>query len=81
LDRLEQLSAFVEATHRQSFAQAARQTDRFRGQPRGRRTRGRLGVRLSRRTTRGVTLSHAQTEAALATNEGPSEPSAGLADG
>ncbi len=64
MDRLEQLSAFVEVARRQSFAQAARQL--------GRHVSGvsravaaletRLGVRLLQRTTRRVTLSDAGRE-------------------
>jgi DNA-binding transcriptional LysR family regulator len=61
MDRLEQLSAFVEVARRQSFAQAARQLDRHVSAV-SRAVAGlenRLGVRLLQRTTRRVTLSDA----------------------
>jgi len=61
VDRLEQLSAFVEVARRQSFAQAARQLGRHvSGVSRAvAALESRLGVRLLQRTTRRVTLSDA----------------------
>lgn len=61
MDRLEQLSAFVEVARRQSFAQAARQLDRHVSaiSRAVAALEGRLGVRLLQRTTRRVTLSDA----------------------
>jgi DNA-binding transcriptional LysR family regulator len=61
VDRLEQLSAFVEVARRQSFAQAARQLDRHVSaiSRAVAALEGRLGVRLLQRTTRRVTLSDA----------------------
>jgi DNA-binding transcriptional LysR family regulator len=61
VDRLEQLSAFVEVARRQSFAQAARQLDcHVSAISRAvAALEGRLGVRLLQRTTRRVTLSDA----------------------
>ncbi|HWZ63483.1 MAG TPA: LysR substrate-binding domain-containing protein [Steroidobacteraceae bacterium] len=61
MDRLEQLSAFVEVARRQSFAQAARQLDRHVSAVSRAvaALEGRLGVRLLQRTTRRVTLSDA----------------------
>jgi DNA-binding transcriptional LysR family regulator len=61
VDRLEQLSAFVEVARRQSFVQAARQLDRHVSAVSRAvaALEGRLGVRLLQRTTRRVTLSDA----------------------
>jgi DNA-binding transcriptional LysR family regulator len=61
MDRLEQLSAFVEVARRQSFVQAARQLDRHVSAVSRAvaALEGRLGVRLLQRTTRRVTLSDA----------------------
>lgn len=61
MDRLEQLSAFVEVARRQSFAQAALQLERHvSAVSRAVATlENRLGVRLLQRTTRRVTLSDA----------------------
>jgi DNA-binding transcriptional LysR family regulator len=78
MDRLEQLTAFVEVARRQSFAQAARQLDRHvSAVSRAVATlEGRLGVRLLQRTTRRVALSAAgrdyfkRCEALLAEFEG-----------
>jgi DNA-binding transcriptional LysR family regulator len=64
VDRLEQLSAFVEVARAQSFAQAARQLDRHISAV-SRAVAAleeRLGVRLLQRTTRRVTLSDAGRE-------------------
>ena len=61
MDRLEQLSAFVEVARRQSFAQAARQLGRHVSAVSRAVAglEGRLGVRLLQRTTRRVALSDA----------------------
>jgi DNA-binding transcriptional LysR family regulator len=64
VDRLEQLSAFVEVARRQSFAQAARQLDCLDCHVSAisravAALEARLGVRLLQRTTRRVTLSDA----------------------
>jgi DNA-binding transcriptional LysR family regulator len=61
LDRLEQLSAFVEVARAQSFAQAARQLERHTSAVSRAvaALENRLGVRLLQRTTRRVTLSDA----------------------
>jgi DNA-binding transcriptional LysR family regulator len=64
MDRLQQLSAFVEVARAQSFAQAARQLDRHTSAV-SRAVAAleeRLGVRLLQRTTRRVTLSDAGRE-------------------
>ena len=78
MDRLEQLSAFVEVARRQSFAQAARQLERHVSAVSRAvaALEGRLGVRLLQRTTRRVALSEAgrdyfkRCEALLAEFEG-----------
>jgi DNA-binding transcriptional LysR family regulator len=78
VDRLEQLSAFVEVARRQSFAQAARQLDRHVSAVSRAvaALEARLGVRLLQRTTRRVALSEAgrdyfkRCEALLAEFEG-----------
>jgi len=78
VDRLEQLSAFVEVARRQSFAQAARQLERHVSAVSRAvaALEGRLGVRLLQRTTRRVALSEAgrdyfkRCEALLAEFEG-----------
>jgi DNA-binding transcriptional LysR family regulator len=64
VDRLEQLSAFVEVSRRQSFAQAAGQLGRHVSAVSRAvaALEGRLGVRLLQRTTRRVTLSDAGRE-------------------
>jgi DNA-binding transcriptional LysR family regulator len=61
MDRLEQLSAFVEVARWQSFAQAARHLERHISAVSRAVTalENRLGVRLLQRTTRRVTLSDA----------------------
>jgi DNA-binding transcriptional LysR family regulator len=61
VDRLEQLSAFVEVARRQSFAQAARHLGRHVSAVSRAvaALEGRLGVRLLQRTTRRVTMSDA----------------------
>jgi DNA-binding transcriptional LysR family regulator len=61
LDRLEQLSAFVEVARRQSFVQAARALDRHVSAVSRAvaALESRLGVRLLQRTTRRVILSDA----------------------
>lgn len=61
MDRLEQLSAFVEVARRQSFAHAARQLERHVSAVSRAvaALEGRLGVRLLQRTTRRVALSEA----------------------
>jgi DNA-binding transcriptional LysR family regulator len=78
MDRLEQLSAFVEVARAQSFAQAARQLERHTSAVSRAvaALENRLGVRLLQRTTRRVTLSDAgrdyfkRCEALLAEFEG-----------
>jgi len=78
MDRLEQLTAFVEVARRQSFAQAARQLDRHVSAVSRAvaALESRLGVRLLQRTTRRVALSAAgrnyftRCEALLAEFEG-----------
>jgi len=78
MDRLEQLSAFVEVARRQSFAQAARQLERHVSAVSRAvaALENRLGVRLLQRTTRRVMLSAAgrryfqRCEALLAEFEG-----------
>ena len=64
MDRLEQLSAFVEVARAQSFAQAARQLERHTSAVSRAvaALENRLGVRLLQRTTRRVTLSDAGRE-------------------
>jgi DNA-binding transcriptional LysR family regulator len=61
MDRLGELSAFVEVARRQSFAQAARQLERHVSAVSRAvaALESRLGVRLLQRTTRRVTLSDA----------------------
>jgi DNA-binding transcriptional LysR family regulator len=78
VDRLEQLSAFVEVARRQSLALAARQLERHVSAVSRAvaALEGRLGVRLLQRTTRRVALSEAgrdyfkRCEALLAEFEG-----------
>jgi len=78
MDRLQQLSAFVEVARAQSFAQAARQLERHTSAVSRAvaALENRLGVRLLQRTTRRVTLSDAgrgyfkRCEALLAEFEG-----------
>jgi DNA-binding transcriptional LysR family regulator len=64
VDRLEQLSAFVEVARRQSFARAAQQLERHVSAVSRAvaALENRLGVRLLQRTTRRVTLSDAGRE-------------------
>jgi DNA-binding transcriptional LysR family regulator len=64
MDRLQQLSAFVEVARAQSFAQAARQLERHISAVSRAvaALENRLGVRLLQRTTRRVTLSDAGRE-------------------
>ena len=64
MDRLEQLSAFVEVARRASFAQAARQLERHVSAVSRAvaALESRLGVRLLQRTTRRVALSEAGRE-------------------
>jgi DNA-binding transcriptional LysR family regulator len=64
VDRLAELSAFVEVARRQSFAQAARQLERHVSAVSRAvaSLESRLGVRLLQRTTRRVTLSDAGRE-------------------
>src|SRR6516164_7762332 len=61
MDRIEQLSAFVEVARSQSFAQAARRLDRHVSAVSRAvaALESRLGVRLLQRTTRRVALSEA----------------------
>ena len=78
MDRIEQLSAFVEVARSQSFAQAARRLDRHVSAVSRAvaALESRLGVRLLQRTTRRVALSEAgrdyfrRCEALLAEFEG-----------